>query len=139
MMNNTDNNGSDGRSAGGLFAKGNKLARGNAVNRRMGELRRAALEAETPERVAAVIGKLRELATEGDVPAARVYLETVIGRAPQAVEVSGPDGESLGLGLVQVEAAILDALAPFGQRARFAVALALRGLVNAGGAEAPGD
>jgi hypothetical protein len=129
------NHRSDGR-----WAPGNKASLGNANNRRMAVLRKALLDSASPEDVQAVGSKLAELAKAGDVQAARVYLEHVIGKAPQSVEVTGPDGASLGLDWSQVEAAVLAALAPFGDQARFAVALALRGVVtDAGRAEQPGD
>ena len=82
---NDRSDGPDGRGPSGRFRVGNKLAKGNIVNRRMAELRAAALEAESSQRVAEVVGKLRELALEGDVAAAKVYMETVVGLAPQAV------------------------------------------------------
>jgi hypothetical protein len=59
----------------------------------MAELRRAVLEVETPERVRAVIDKMREQAAAGDASAARVYLDHVIGRPVQAVALTDADGE----------------------------------------------
>jgi hypothetical protein len=132
--------GSNGRLTDGRFAGGNTIARGNPLNRRMATLRSALLDSTTPEDVQAVGAKLAELAKAGDVQAARVYLEHVIGKAPQSVELTGPDGSALGLDWQRVEAAVLAALQPFGEQARFAVALALRGVVNdAGRAEPTGD
>lgn len=115
-----------GRQPNGHFGKGNRAARGNPVNRRMQELRRTVLDAEKPEDVADVFAKLRELAKEGDVAAIKLYLDTTIGRPPQALELTGADGEPLGLDWSKLEGAILAALKPFGEEARFAVALALR-------------
>ena len=88
--------GFDGRNGRGLFAPGNKIAKGNLLARRMAELRRLALETETPEQVSRVFVKLRELALEGDVAAARTYLTFTIGRPPQAVELSGAGGRAAG-------------------------------------------
>ncbi len=81
--------GSNGRAPGGRFAEGNKMAAGNPVNRRMAELRRQVLESETPERVAEVVARMRDLAIGGDTAAARIYLEHTLGRAPQSIELSG--------------------------------------------------
>jgi hypothetical protein len=129
------NHRSDGR-----WAPGNRASQGNANNRRMARLRAALLDSATPEDVRDVGAKLAELAKGGDVAAARVYLEHVIGKAPQSVELTGPDGSPLGLDWGRVESAILAALTPFGEQARFAVALALRGIVtDADRAEQPGD
>jgi hypothetical protein len=129
----------NGRVPGGRFAVGHTHSRGPR-NTKMAELRRAVLEVETPERVRSVIDKMREQATAGDASAARVYLDHVLGKAPQSVELSGLDGESLGVDWTRVEAAVLAALQPFGEQARFAVALALRGVVtDAGRAEPTGD
>jgi hypothetical protein len=107
----------------------------------MNELRRAALEAETPERVREVVDRMRTLALAGDVPAARTYLDTVIGKPPQGVELSGPDGAPLGVDLAAVEVAVLTVLKPYGEAARFQVAMALRGMAidAARAAEQPGD
>jgi hypothetical protein len=63
-------------------------------------LRRAWLAAATPERVEALADKLFELALTGDVQAARVWLEHVIGKPLQAVEVSGPDRAPLKLSTI---------------------------------------
>jgi hypothetical protein len=132
------NHRSDGRAPNGQWAPGNRAALGNPNNRKMHQLRAALLDSAKPEDVQAVGAKLAELAKAGDVQAARVYLEHVIGKAPQSVELTGPDGSALGLDWQRVEAAVLAALQPFGDQARFAVALALRGVVtDAGRAEPP--
>lgn len=130
----------NGRSDGGRFAPGHTFSR-KARTSSMAELRRATIEAETPERVREVLDKMRERAVDGDSKAAKVYLDCVIGRPPVAVELSGPDGEALGVDFARLEAAIQVALAPFGDGAKFAVAAALRGLVIHAGesAERPGD
>jgi hypothetical protein len=57
----------------------------------MKELRRALLECATEEKVKAVEESLHELAVGGDVAAAKVWLDHVVGKPLQAVEVSGPD------------------------------------------------
>jgi hypothetical protein len=129
----------NGRVPGGRFAPGHTYSRGPR-HTRMAALRAALLDSATPEDVRAVGTKLAELARGGDVQAAKVWLDFVVGKPPQAVELTGADGESLGLDWSRVEAAVLAALAPFGGQARFAVALALRGVVtDADRAEQPGD
>lgn len=115
----------DGRLTDGRFAPGNKLARGNPQHRRMAELRAAALEEATPERVRAMVRKLMALALGGDVPAARLALEYTLGKPPQALELSGPDGGPLGADWEAVRTAILTALDGFPE-AKLAVALSLR-------------
>jgi hypothetical protein len=94
----------------GTFAKGNRIGRGNPVNRRMAELRRALVDATDPARVKAVGAKLAELAEAGDVAAARTWLDYVIGRPIQALELSGPDGEPLGGDLDTLRTVIMSAL-----------------------------
>jgi hypothetical protein len=82
----------NGRDIDGRFAAGNKLSLGNAGNRRQRELRTALVEAATPEKVRAVEESLHEVAVGGDVAAAKVWLDHVVGKPVQAVELSGPDG-----------------------------------------------
>jgi hypothetical protein len=86
--------------------------------------RRELLEAATPEQVRAVMAKLYEMAVGGDVAAAKVWLSHIVGLPKQAVEISGPDGESIGPDLAAWTRVILDALAPFDE-ARWAAAAAL--------------
>src|SRR3954452_8465586 len=126
-MDGTVKPGSDGRAEGGRFAPGNRLAAGNPNNRRMHHLRSRLLAAATDEDVEAVGRKLAELARSGDVQAAKVWLEFVCGKAPAAVEVSGPDGAPLGLNFYQLQTVLLDALADH-PAARVAVAARLRGI-----------
>src|SRR4051812_39257683 len=114
-------NGRAGHTPDGKFARGNKLASGNPVAKRMYELRRALLDAADAGTVQRVARKMGELAAEGDVAAAKLYLEYAVGRVPQAIELSGPDGEPIGLDWGRVHTAIMGALAEFPQ-ARVAVA-----------------
>jgi hypothetical protein len=123
------------RGPGGLFAKGNKLASGNPGHKRMAELRGAVLEAATPEIVAAVTKKLAMLALqEGDVAAARLLLEYACGKAPQAIELSGPEGEPLAHS-AELSTALGAALSPFSEEVRFAVLGVIKRAVDAGRAE----
>ena len=100
------------------------------------ELRQAVLDAVTFDQVKAVINKLAEQAGNGDVSAARVFLEHTCGKPPQALELSGPDGESLGLDPAGLMPTILVALAEHPE-AKIAVAAALQKLRHADDDTAP--
>jgi hypothetical protein len=90
----------------GYFARGNPGSRGatgqgNVINRRMKELRHAIVEATTETAVSEVMEAMRKAAVGGDVPAARVWLEYVLGKAPQAVTLeSGDEGGKMLIELV---------------------------------------
>jgi hypothetical protein len=116
---------SNGRHVNGTFAAGNRHSVGHKGNGRQRELRAALIEAATPEKVREVEASLYELATGGDVQAARVWLDHVVGKPLQAVEVSGPDGQGLGVEVLMT--AVLAALAPYPE-ARLAVAARLKGV-----------
>lgn len=120
----------NGRDARGYFAAGNKFSKGNLGNARMKELRRALLECGTPERVAAVEKTLYQAAVGGDVAAIRVWLEHMVGKPVQAVEVSGPDGSAIGL--ADVVSAVMEALGD-DMDARVRIAAAFRRLGGDGG------
>ena len=90
----------NGRLLDGRFAAGNKISKGNLGNMRMKKLRRSLLDATSAEDVKAVGSKLLELAKGGDVAAAKVWLDHVIGRPKEAVEISGPDGSTLDLSVI---------------------------------------
>jgi hypothetical protein len=140
----------DGRGERGRFARGNHAAKGNVNALKMFELRREILEsaAASPEAIRAAFSRLFRRAIgknedkDGasiDIEAMKLYLAYAIGRPVQGIELSGPDGEPLGAEWAKVEAAIIAALAPFGDQARFAVAAALRGIVrDAGGTDEAG-
>lgn len=89
-----DNNGRDIR---GFFTAGNTIGRGNPSNKRMAALRRALWDCGTPERVAAIEKTLYEAAVGGDVAAIKVWLEHMVGKPIQALEVSGPEGQTLSV------------------------------------------
>jgi hypothetical protein len=100
----------DGRESNGYFAKGNRFSRGNLGSKRVAELRGELLDATTADDVRAVSGKLLELAKAGDVHAAKVWLEFVIGKPRQQVELSGPDGGPLGVDMMWLTRVVLMAL-----------------------------
>lgn len=120
-----------GNRAGKLFVKGNSLGKGNPNARRQYELRQALLGAAEPRHVEGVYRVMLKAALEGDVAAAKLVLEYIVGRPAQALELSGPDGEPLGGDLAQLQAVIMGALAKFPE-ARFAVAAELRAVRDAG-------
>jgi hypothetical protein len=62
------NNGSYGRTEGGRFASGSLFASENPNHKKMHELRKALLDATTPERVKAVAEKMAVLAEAGIPP-----------------------------------------------------------------------
>ena len=83
----TDSNGINGdRDANGRFTKGNPGGPGPAFPRRVAALRAALLDAVTPADVIAVIRALVEAAKGGDVAAAKVFLDRILG-SPLAVDV----------------------------------------------------
>ncbi len=82
----TDPNGANGRDANGRFAKGNPGGPGPAFPRRVAELRAAILDAVTPADVVDVIRALVKAAKGGDVAAAKVFLDRILG-TPLAVDV----------------------------------------------------
>lgn len=125
----------DGRNPRGRFEAGNTLGRGHVVNRKVSEMRRVALSVETPEQVAGVIARMRELAMEGDTTAARIYIETMIGKPVQGVEITGRDGEAIGQDGGAIFAALSAALGGFPDDVRFAVIGAMKGAVDARRAE----
>lgn len=120
-----DENGNGRNRITGHFEKGWKGGPGNPFSKRLHELRQSVIDCTTPEDVKAVIGKLFELAKSGDVQAARVWLEYVIGKPAQSLEISGRGGEPLGTDLARLTAVIETALAPWPE-AKFALARSLR-------------
>jgi hypothetical protein len=130
----TVNHGSSGRAERGRFAPGNQYAAGNPNHKRMYELRKALLDAATPEQVKVVADKMYDLATTGDVAAAKLWLEFVIGKPVQGIEVAGVGGSPLGMDWDRLQAVLLGALARFPE-ARIEVVAALRGLTDARGTE----
>ncbi len=77
-------NGSNGRDAGGRFAKGNPGGPGNPHAQRVGQLRSALLDAVTPADMQAIAHKLIDLAKEGDVPAIREIFTRTLGKPIEA-------------------------------------------------------
>lgn len=83
-MTSPSTNGHDDRDAAGRFTVGNRGGPGNPHIQRVAEFRAAMLAAVTPEDVQSVVRALVNLATRGNVAAARELLERVCGRVPLA-------------------------------------------------------
>ena len=114
----------------GKFSPGNQLQRGSDVNRRMRHLRKVLLGALTDEDIKRTLAKTLELVEEGNIAAIRVILEYGCGSPTQALELTGPDGEPLGLNVGKFTDAIVTALGEYPE-ARRAAALAIRGVTSA--------
>lgn len=80
------------RGPGGRFAKGNKLAvgHGNPVAKLTHEITLAIRSAASPAAVLGVLEALHNRALAGDVAAASVWLQRVVGPARQLVDLELP-------------------------------------------------
>lgn len=74
----------DGRDPKGRFAAGNPGGKGNPYARQVAALRAALLGAVKPEDLAAIVTKLAARAKAGDVQAAKLLLERLLGPAVAA-------------------------------------------------------
>jgi hypothetical protein len=101
----------NGRDPRGLFAKGNTIASGNPMNKRMRELRQRFLDCATDADIQDVYASLMESIRSGDTAAAKVLLEYLVGKPVPGIEISGPDGEPLAMG--EISAVIREALADY--------------------------
>jgi hypothetical protein len=117
----------EGQDKRGRFLPGNRIARGNPVHKRMHALRGRLLKAVSPQDIQAIGEKLRDMALAGDVAAGRLLLDHCLGKAPQAIELTGPVGEALGLSLADLQLQVFQALRDQPD-ARTRVAVALRQL-----------
>ena len=80
------------RETNGRYAPGNPGGPGRPKGRRVTELRRAAMEAVTPDMIRGVLRKVAMQALQGNLSAARIFLERTLGRAAEI-----PAGEPLGI------------------------------------------
>lgn len=136
-MSEANGNGSGRDPMTGRALPGNRLSAGNRGShptaRRMAELRAQFTECVTPEHLKGMYVSLTKMALGGDVAAIKLWLEYAIGKPVQALELSGPDGGSLGLDVASLTRVVLVALAGHPD-ARLAVAEALGRVVDDGGA-----
>jgi len=113
----------------GQFIPGHKYlppnSAGTPVAHRMSQLRTMAVKAQSSEDVIAIFTALLKKGKDGDVPACKVYLDFVIGRPIQKLELTGADGEPLGLQLGNLAAAIFQDLLEYPQ-ARTIVAMTIQ-------------
>jgi len=122
-----------GNRLGRPFVAGNKHGRGNPTAIRMYEGRMQFLDAIHEGTLAALARKLQVAALEGDMEATKLLLGYALGRPQQAVELTGADGEPLGVNFAAVTTIVLDALAgPEHAEARVRIAARLMELGDAG-------
>jgi hypothetical protein len=86
MSDSPSTNGSNGRSTGGRFAKGNPGGPGNPHARRAARLRAAMYKAVTPADLRDVISALLSSAKGGDVSAAKELMQRLLG-PPEAIDL----------------------------------------------------
>ena len=95
-----------GRDARGRFAIGNTAGQGNPLHRRACELRRELLDVAGPA-LPQVVAQLVRRAVEGDVMAARVLLDRMLGTARQ----EAPESTQIDLGPLGTPQAVTAAAA----------------------------
>jgi hypothetical protein len=96
------------RSSDGKFAPGNKLGKGNPFARQCAELRKALLNAVTPQNIAEIAAKLLEKAKAGDAAAARVLFSYTLGQPAAPVDpdtINKQELQTMAANRVDVEAA----------------------------------
>jgi hypothetical protein len=114
----------------GRFGKGNQFGKGgNPYLRRIHQLRQKLLDCTTEQDIEQIIATLRKQSAEGDVASIKLWLEYALGRPSQSIELSGLDGEPLGLTITQLKAVILEAVGD-APEAQVRLARALRALTR---------
>lgn len=88
----------NGGSKATQFAAGNPGGPGNPFAAQTARLRAALLKAVTPKDIEAIAKKLVAAARRGETPAIKELLDRTIGKATQAVELSGPGGGPITVG-----------------------------------------
>jgi hypothetical protein len=79
-------NGGTDRDARGRFVAGNRGGPGNPFARQVAALRRACLDALTPERMRALVERVYAKALEGDMAAAKLLFSYTLGKPAEAVD-----------------------------------------------------
>lgn len=77
-------NGDNGRDDRGRFAEGNRGGPGNPHAKRVAKLRSALLDAVTEDDLQAIIAALVRKAKGGDIMAAKILLDRVLGKPLEA-------------------------------------------------------
>ena len=96
-MSNPTPNGSNGRGPDGRFLAGNPGGPGNPHAKKVAQLKSALLRAVSTRDLRAIIKKLIEQATAGDVQAAKVVLEWSVGKPKQDICVEANVAPTLDL------------------------------------------
>lgn len=78
--------GGGGRDSGGKFTAGNRLGRGNPHARKVAALRTALLNGVTEEKLTKMVARLLEMATAGNIAAAKLILSYTIGLPTPTVD-----------------------------------------------------
>lgn len=78
----------DGHKANGQFAKGNKCSKGNPFADRIGQWRKALVEAVTPEDIRDIAIKLVETAKQGKGWAIQLLLDRCLGKPQASLDVT---------------------------------------------------
>lgn len=88
--------GSDHRDAAGRFTAGNPGGPGNPSAAKVAKFRAALLAAVTEDDITAIVAKLVQLAKAGDIDAARLILDRLMGKPiqPSLVELNGAADDS---------------------------------------------
>jgi hypothetical protein len=107
----------EGRDAGGKFAKGNKHGRGNPFSRRLAAMRAAFLDATTPEDIQQLARQLLDRALAGHMDAAALFLAYALGKPSPVVNPDNLDINEWQLlaaapGAVEVAEATAGTVAP---------------------------
>jgi hypothetical protein len=113
----------------GYFRPGNRLGGqgGNPNAKRMAELKRALIACGTEDDIQKLYKTLMAAALGGDVQAAKLLLDHLVGRPSQSIEVTGIEGDPVKIDMANLTTVILGALSSHPE-ARYAVAAALRGI-----------
>jgi hypothetical protein len=113
----------------GMFRPGHTLSRGNNGGnpnvRRQAEYKRALISCGSEEDIQKLYATLTKAALDGDIPAAKLLLDHLVGRPVQSVELSGPDNEPARVELSTLVAVIMSAVGD-DMQARVKIASALR-------------
>jgi hypothetical protein len=94
----------------GRLLPGSKLGGGNPYAKRQQELRKALMNCATDDDVKAIYESMLSAAKKGEVAAAKVLLDHLLGRPMQAVQVTGESGEPLKIDISKLTAVVLTAL-----------------------------
>lgn len=83
------------RDTKGRFQPGNTLGKGNIGSRRMAEMRRAWHEATTPLKMQAVEQAIYQAVIDGDMMAARLWLDYTLGKPKALPDEADEDAQPL--------------------------------------------